>query len=59
MQIDKISQEPARLRMLTAPFYGTFFPLEIHSVPYIVRYNDSYSLKLSLCKFQWGKGVEV
>ena len=25
MQIDKVSQEPARLRMLTAPFHGTFF----------------------------------
>ena len=25
MQIDKVSQEPARLRMLTAPFQGTFF----------------------------------
>ena len=31
MQIDKVSQEPARLRMLTAPFHGTFFPLEVHS----------------------------
>ena len=27
MQIDKVSQETARLRMLTAPFYGTFFPI--------------------------------
>ena len=25
MQIDQVSQEPARLRMLTAPFHGTFF----------------------------------
>ena len=25
MQIDKVSQEPARLRMLTAPFHGTLF----------------------------------
>ena len=25
MEIDKVSQEPARLRMLTAPFHGTFF----------------------------------
>ena len=25
MQIDKVSQEPARLRMLTVPFHGTFF----------------------------------
>ena len=31
MQIDKVSQEPARLCMLTAPFHGTFFPLEVHS----------------------------
>ena len=27
MQIDKVSQEPARLRMLTAPFHGTFFSI--------------------------------
>ena len=32
MQIYKVSQEPARLRMLTAPFHGTFFPLEVYSV---------------------------
>ena len=31
MQIDKVSQELAWLRMLTAPFHGTFFPLEVHS----------------------------
>ena len=27
MQIDKASQEPAQLRMLTAPFQGTFFSI--------------------------------
>ena len=27
MQIDKVSQEPARLGMLTAPFHGTFFSI--------------------------------
>ena len=27
MQIDKVSQEPTRLRMLTAPFHGTFFSI--------------------------------
>ena len=26
------SPEPARPRMLTVPFHGTFFPLEVHSV---------------------------
>ena len=31
MQIDQVSQEPARLRMLTAPFHGTLFPLEVYN----------------------------
>ena len=31
MQIDQFSQEPARLRMLTVQFHGTFFTLEFHS----------------------------
>ena len=40
MQIDKVSQEPARLRMLTAPFHGTFFfPLEVHIATF-VKTND-------------------
>ena len=39
MQIDKVSQEPARLRMLTAPFHRTFFPLEVHNVQIIAQPN--------------------
>ena len=31
MQIDQVSQEPVRQYMLTVPFHGAFFPLEVHN----------------------------
>ena len=42
MQIDKVSQEPARLRMLTAPFHGTFFPLEVHSAVQPLEFGNGW-----------------